>query len=276
MATLSTGNVRQPTGVPPLSSEVENLAFGDFLRQARERRGLTLQDIARETKIPFRHLDALEHGNLSVVPQGIYRRNEIRAFARTVGLDQNVALAELERALKVTPSRPQQSSSLKRPPGRSGRTAVADVAIVLALLAVSALALWTRAAPVPLDVQTPPPAAPTTAPAIPVAPPPPPSTVAASEGSLPEPAPAPLVVPETPPSPVVADGQITIVTDPPGARVTINGVGRGTTPLTVASLPFGSHRIRVTLDGYLGEERIARIEAPRPTSDVQIPLTAIR
>ena len=35
-------------------------AFGAFLRDARERRGKTLQQIASETRIPQRHLDALE------------------------------------------------------------------------------------------------------------------------------------------------------------------------------------------------------------------------
>ena len=116
MATLTSGNVRQSAAVSRFSSGDESVAFGDFLRQARERRGLTLQQIARETKIPFRHLDALEHGNLSDVPQGIYRRAEIRAFAQSVGLDQSVALAELERALQASQPRKQtQPSALRRP-----------------------------------------------------------------------------------------------------------------------------------------------------------------
>ena len=73
--------------------------FGDFLRSARERRGLTLQQIANETKIPHRLLDALEHGNLDAVPGGMYQRAEIRAYAKAVGLDEAFALTELQRAL---------------------------------------------------------------------------------------------------------------------------------------------------------------------------------
>ena len=250
------------------------MAFGDFLRQARERRGMTLQDIARETKIPFRHLDALEHGNLSVVPQGIYRRAEIRAFAQTVGLDQNVALAELERALKASPPRAELSSAFTRPAGSVRRGIVVGAVIVLASL--SALSFWTRETAAPVDVQTPSAAAPATVPADVPAPGRPSSATSGNEASVPQAASAPLEPVEVPPSPAVEDGQITIATDPPGARVTIDGVGRGTTPLTVASLPFGSHRIRVTLDGYLGEERIARIESAQPTSALQISLIAIK
>ena len=45
-------------------------AFGDFLRSARERRGLTVQQIANETKIPRRLLESLEHGDLGAIPSG--------------------------------------------------------------------------------------------------------------------------------------------------------------------------------------------------------------
>ena len=153
MATLTTGDVRQPSVAPRLSSD-EGAEFGDFLRRARERRGLTLQQIARETKIPFRHLDALEHGDLSVVPQGIYRRAEIRAFARSVGLDQSIALAELERALQTSQSRHQSQPSALRRPGRRW-TRVLAIAAVLALssLAASALSLWTRGISPPIEPQ---------------------------------------------------------------------------------------------------------------------------
>ena len=71
-----------------LPDRIDVTTFGEFLRDARERRGLTIQQIASETRIPWRHLDALEHGNLDAVPGGVYRRAEIRAYADAVGLDR--------------------------------------------------------------------------------------------------------------------------------------------------------------------------------------------
>ena len=59
--------------------------FGEFLRDARERRGLTVRDVSNETKIPRRHLEAFEHGDLTVVPNRLYRRAEVRAYAQAVG-----------------------------------------------------------------------------------------------------------------------------------------------------------------------------------------------
>src|ERR1700722_3430221 len=71
--------------------------LGELFARARARRGLTLEQIANETKIPRRHLEAIEHDNLAAIPNEFYRRAEIRAYARAVNLDQNVALAQLER-----------------------------------------------------------------------------------------------------------------------------------------------------------------------------------
>ena len=90
--------------------------FGDFLRTAREQRGLTLQQISNETKIPRRLLESLEHGDLGAVPAGMYQRAEIRAYAKAVGLDQAVALSELERALAM------RSTSGERDSGTDGAT----------------------------------------------------------------------------------------------------------------------------------------------------------
>ena len=277
MATLTSGNVRQSAAVSRFSSGDESVAFGDFLRQARERRGLTLQQIARETKIPFRHLDALEHGNLSDVPQGIYRRAEIRAFAQSVGLDQSVALAELERALQASQPRKQtQPSALRRPVRHLNRGVVAAI-IGLSALAASALSLWTRGTstltePQPsvrIDTAASASATSTSPASTPVTP-------AVAEPAVDSPIPQAVVAVEAPLAalPSVEDGELTIVTEPAGARVTIDGMGRGTTPLTVAHLPFGLHRIRVTLDGHLGEQRVARIDATRPTETLTIALKA--
>jgi hypothetical protein len=57
----------------------------------------------------------------------------------------------------------------------------------------------------------------------------------------------------------VNDGQgasrFVITTQPEGASVTINGVGYGTTPLTIPYLPPGAKRVRVTKAGYEAAER---------------------
>jgi len=51
---------------------------------------------------------------------------------------------------------------------------------------------------------------------------------------------------------------LVVTTEPEGARVTVNGVGWGTTPLTIPLPPGGTKRIRVTRAGYQTEERVVR------------------
>lgn len=68
--------------------------FGARLRDARERRGKSLRDIAESTKISPTVLEALEHNELGRVPGGIFARAFVRAYAAEVGLDPDQTLRE--------------------------------------------------------------------------------------------------------------------------------------------------------------------------------------
>ncbi len=61
--------------------------FGSHLRQARERRGISLRQIAIATKISVRVLEALERNDISRLPGGIFSRAFVRSYAIEVGLD---------------------------------------------------------------------------------------------------------------------------------------------------------------------------------------------
>lgn len=279
--------------------------FGELLRRAREQRGLTIQQIARQTKIPWRHLEALEHGDLTAVPGGLYRRAEVRAFADAVGLDQRETLTALEQALgeadAVSPSKETV------PPPRPMRRTILWVAagalaaiVIVPLLAGraterSGVRVEREASPAPITAT--PPAAAQTTPVVPApdvvpasesAPQPrnlhpaasdlPPAAVSAERGPAATPAVKPLEAPALAPLPepvalpAPEPGSFVVTTDPPGARVVINGVGWGETPLTLRHLPPGRKRVRVIKDGYVSQEtEISHLGRRQPTS-VHIPL----
>jgi cytoskeleton protein RodZ len=72
--------------------------FGGKLRQARERRGISLRQISSSTKIAAAALDALEKNNISKLPGGIFSRAFVRSYAVEVGLDPDETVKEfLER-----------------------------------------------------------------------------------------------------------------------------------------------------------------------------------
>jgi hypothetical protein len=53
--------------------------------------------------------------------------------------------------------------------------------------------------------------------------------------------------------------ELVVTTDPPGARVTVNGIGWGPSPVTIRFLPPGEKRIRVSLEGYAATERMISV-----------------
>jgi cytoskeleton protein RodZ len=68
--------------------------FGDKLKKEREKRGITLDDVALNTKIGTRFLRALEEEHFDQLPGGIFNRGFVRAYARCVGLDEDQAIAD--------------------------------------------------------------------------------------------------------------------------------------------------------------------------------------
>ncbi len=68
--------------------------FGATLREARERRGVSLRQIANATKISVAALEALERNHISRLPGGIFSRSFVRAYAIEVGLDPEKTIQE--------------------------------------------------------------------------------------------------------------------------------------------------------------------------------------
>jgi cytoskeletal protein RodZ len=66
--------------------------FGRHLREARERRGISLRQIANSTKIGMSALEALERDDISRLPGGIFSRAFVRSYAVEVGLDPEATI----------------------------------------------------------------------------------------------------------------------------------------------------------------------------------------
>jgi cytoskeleton protein RodZ len=77
-----------------MPSERPSGDLGTKLREARERRGVSLRDISSSTKISVSVLEALERNDISRLPGGIFGRAFVRSFAKEVGLDPETAIQE--------------------------------------------------------------------------------------------------------------------------------------------------------------------------------------
>ncbi|HEY7293340.1 MAG TPA: RodZ domain-containing protein [Vicinamibacterales bacterium] len=61
--------------------------FGTRLREARERKGISLRQVAAKTKISLPLLEALERNDVARLPGGIFSRAFVRSYAVEIGLD---------------------------------------------------------------------------------------------------------------------------------------------------------------------------------------------
>jgi cytoskeletal protein RodZ len=124
-------------------------SFGDSLRRERELRGLTLREIAEETRISLRFLQAIEQERWDILPGGIFPKAFVKQYARHVGLDPDRVLADyvVARGDEVdtapAPGRPARSlPAWKRPwPWLSAGAIVAVVLLVRAPIERPELAL---------------------------------------------------------------------------------------------------------------------------------------
>jgi transcriptional regulator with XRE-family HTH domain len=98
----------------------ERRAFGDRVRRQRERRGVSLETIARATKVPASLYAGLERGDCSRWPGGVYSRAYIRAYAEAIGLDPDEAVEDFTAAFGDTAFPDAQG----RPPARRAAPAL--------------------------------------------------------------------------------------------------------------------------------------------------------
>ena len=110
---------------------------GARLRQAREQAGLTLHDVAEQTKIQRWILTAIEEGDLSRVPGGVFIRGYVTSYARAVGLDDERLWAEYRAE---TDTRVVETEAVEAPPEvRSSRPVWTIVAIAAAVVVTAVL-----------------------------------------------------------------------------------------------------------------------------------------
>lgn len=71
--------------------------FGSYLRTHRDKSDLSLDEIARITKIPKHSLERLESGRFEELPGDVFVRGFLRSYARCVGLDGEEAVRAYAR-----------------------------------------------------------------------------------------------------------------------------------------------------------------------------------
>ena len=128
---------------PELDGEVRGFP-GHLLREAREERGYSQKEVARDLHLTSKVIDALEESNFDIIPSSLFARGYIRSYARHLGLDGQALVAEFDAIYGV----PNQN---KKPmPGvhqlgqqsKPGDTWVKLISIIFVIGLVVASVLW--------------------------------------------------------------------------------------------------------------------------------------
>jgi len=131
--------------------------LGKALTGARIARGLSFQDVERDTRISRKYLEALEGGELGVLPAPVYARAFMRTYAQYLGLNAPSMVRHLPGA------KPEQEGLVPLPDFAQRPTVplvsatwavVATVVIVLGGL--GALLFWDRGGDGATEVASPP------------------------------------------------------------------------------------------------------------------------
>ncbi|MDA2910183.1 DUF4115 domain-containing protein [Nitrospiraceae bacterium AH_259_D15_M11_P09] len=76
-------------------------SLGEFFKQVRETKGLTLEEVALKTRIQPDYLKALEEENYASLPDQVFAKGFVRTYARSMGLDEDDALRRFQESAGV-------------------------------------------------------------------------------------------------------------------------------------------------------------------------------
>jgi cytoskeleton protein RodZ len=128
------------TGELPENEEFHFKSVGEQLKDERVRRGKSLADVATDTRIPIRHLEAIERSEYGQLPGATYAVGFTRSYARAVELNESKLISELRAELSQsghnnypTPTQSYEPTDPSRVPPRGLAWAAAGILVLLVI-----------------------------------------------------------------------------------------------------------------------------------------------
>jgi len=117
--------------------------LGEYLKQAREKKGFSLEHLASQTKIQEHHLQALESEDFEELPAKVFAKGFVRSYAKALGLNEEEAL---QRFLETSgtfyeQSQPEQSHVQVKLEAAPRKGINWNLALAV-LVAIAAGAIW--------------------------------------------------------------------------------------------------------------------------------------
>ncbi|MGC8771802.1 MAG: helix-turn-helix domain-containing protein [Brevinematia bacterium] len=86
--------------------KIEKQSVGEIFKEVRKEKGLTLEEISKETNIPKRYLEAIEEDNFSVFSSETYAIGFISTYCDALEIDKEIILNQYRRLRKIEEDSP--------------------------------------------------------------------------------------------------------------------------------------------------------------------------
>jgi cytoskeletal protein RodZ len=115
--------------------------LGEILRAQREKKGITLDQAAADTRIREKFLTALEDGDVQSLPGAVYTKGFLRNYAAYLDLNDEelILLYHQERGLVAEPKQTKRAYKTMQPIGKRSLVFTPAVFVPVAVLAVVVL-----------------------------------------------------------------------------------------------------------------------------------------
>src|SRR5712692_5751037 len=91
-------------------------SLGPYLSGLRQERGLSIEEMARATRVASSYLEALEREDFGALPAPVFTKGFIRAYCQVVGASPDEALTRYAESAGVP--MPASQAATARPPSR--------------------------------------------------------------------------------------------------------------------------------------------------------------
>lgn len=122
--------------------ETDGPSVGERLRAAREGTGLSLEDVAAQTRIPRRHLEAIEQAQWDKLPASTYTIGFARSYATVVGLDRTEISDQLRAEMGGQRTSPTAAEVFEPADPRRTMPRALVIGAIIAVIAVVLLMSW--------------------------------------------------------------------------------------------------------------------------------------
>jgi cytoskeletal protein RodZ len=118
--------------------------LGRWLRQERELRQMTLEEVAQSTRIPLKMLQHVEEDRDDLLPGEVFARGFVRSYARAIGLPEADVVERWARTRRPGDPMPAPIATAITPPERSRRFGIAIALVILLILFTLAISIVLR------------------------------------------------------------------------------------------------------------------------------------